>query len=448
MKNYLSDIVQRFNQENIEVVVETSKAKRVKKRQSVIEDISTSYQFGGQIRLYKNNRMYFAVFTDVHYFETIMESLIRLANFQGNKWNYLTHSSFYESHEPLTLFPNMEVADNFGQTIDYLSQKYSVLSESIPLHLDIINYGAISKEKLYLNSAGKMLSQTFTDHTFSRTCFIRKKGNLRNYTISAGGVSLDKAEAEFDQQVDKLVNMYLKDLPIIDVPSGMYDVILDYEFAGTLIHETIGHLAEADNLTSNLYKELKGKQVASEILNVCDDPRYKDLKGSYLFDDQGENAQSTVLCNHGALCNFLSDRKTSELYDIPITGNSRSINYSHLPLVRMSNLFVQPGETDLDEMIGNIDYGLFVVGAKSAITNNAQFRISANAGFIIKNGNIIGMTNDIVLSGNLDTLKSIHSISRTQKTLTGMFCTKGNQRNLPVSATVPEIKLRCYVEEI
>jgi len=446
MYNEILKLIQKYDKYIIEVYIEKTKTKRFRKRDLVIEDISSNTSLGGQLRIYYKSSVLYAYFNDINKIEQLLDSLVRHIEIYKNK----KHDFHYEitDFNSIVLFNHTSNNnENFEVAIDYINNKMEILKNSCNLHLCVLNYGSIIKEKIYINSLGSIIIQNFDDHSFNGAIFINKNKNIRHYSIASGGIALNEALERFEEQCNILKESYLTTLPIISINKDFYDIILDHESAGVFIHETIGHMSEIDTKAMDCDKFIKGGLISNDLLNVNDDPSLDNYKGSYLFDDQGNLGRKTKIIEQGTFSNYLVDRRANKLLGLPLTGNSRLVNFSHPPIVRMSNIFVKPGTGDVDNMISSIKFGLYIRGVKSATTEGFKFRIVPNAAFVIKMGKIVGQTNNIIITGNKESLLSISDLSSNTKTNTGMFCSKENQRHLPVSVTAPAIRFKCRVEE-
>ena len=110
----------------------------------------------------------------------------------------------------------------------------------------------------------------------------------------------------------------------------------------------------------------------------------------------------------------------------------------------MSSTYIEAGESSFDEMISDIEDGIYACGMLGGNTDLEMFTFSSAKAYSIKNGKIEGMLRDVVLSGNVfETLKSIDKIGDDKKLYGGMGgCGKGGQSPLPVSDGGPHIRIQ------
>jgi len=165
-------------------------------------------------------------------------------------------------------------------------------------------------------------------------------------------------------------------------PAGTYTVVLSSEAGGTLIHESVGHGLEADlNLKGlSVYSGRIGEKVASELITVVDDGRDPGRRGTAAMDDEATPTQRTVLIEKGILRTYLSDRKHAEKLGIRRSGNARRESFRHLPICRMTNTMIAPGESDPKEIVRSVKDGIFVKkmggGQVDVVSGNFAFEVT------------------------------------------------------------------------
>jgi TldD protein len=214
------------------------------------------------------------------------------------------------------------------------------------------------------------------------------------------------------------------------------------------IHEAFGHFSVADFVFEiPRIQELLtlGKPLGIEQLNVIDDATLEDLPGSIKYDDEGVPGQRKYLIKNGVLTQRLHSRETAgKMHEQP-TGNARAIRANYPPIVRMTNTAIEPGDTSFEEMIGDIDEGVYAVRMLGGQTNGEMFTFAAAEGYMIRNGKIAEPVNDVTLTGNVfQTLKDIEAIGN-DTLFTNGGCGKGGQMPLPVSVGGPHLRIKNVV---
>jgi TldD protein len=124
------------------------------------------------------------------------------------------------------------------------------------------------------------------------------------------------------------------------------------------------------------------------------------------------------------------------------TGNARATSYRHPPIVRMTNTYIVPGETTFEEMIADVELGIYACDTFGGQTALENFSFSAAYAYMIREGQIAEMVRYVILSGNLfTTLKNIDSIGDDLTWLPGGTCGKG-QGGLVVGIGAPHIRIQ------
>ena len=229
---------------------------------------------------------------------------------------------------------------------------------------------------------------------------------------------------------------------------GVYPVVCDPRLAGVFIHEAFGHLSEADFVYANSQAQemmVLGRRFGREILNIVDDGTLPGLRGTHPYDDEGTPTQRTELVREGLLTGRLHSRETAARMGEAPTGNARATGYRYPPIVRMTNTFIEAGDTSFDDMIADIELGVYACDAIGGQTMLENFSFSAGHGYMIRNGRIAEMVKDVVLSGNLfTTLQNIDAIGNDLVFSNLGTCGKG-QGGLPVSTGAPHVRIQGVV---
>ncbi len=140
----------------------------------------------------------------------------------------------------------------------------------------------------------------------------------------------------------------------------------------------------------------------------------------------------------------LHSRETAgKMGELP-TGSARAINYKFEPIPRMRVTCIENGDKTFEEMIKDIELGVYAKGSLGGQTTHEMFTFSATHGYMIRNGEISELVRDVVLSGNVfETLKNIVAIGNDKKYLNSAGgCGKAGQYPLPVSEAAPHIKIK------
>jgi TldD protein len=179
-------------------------------------------------------------------------------------------------------------------------------------------------------------------------------------------------------------------------------------------------------------------------LDVVEDGYLPGMRGNFRYDDEGTPRRKTYLIKEGVLQGFLHSRETAARMGTEPTGNARAISYEFEPIVRMRNTYIDKGSATFEQMLKDVDYGVYACRAFGGQTELEQFTFSAGYAYEIVNGQVGQMLRDVVLTGNIfNTLKNIDMIGN-DLVIRGSSggCGKEGQSPLPVTAGAPHVRVQ------
>jgi TldD protein len=294
-------------------------------------------------------------------------------------------------------------------------------------------YREILTTKVFVNSEGTAIENELININLAGSVIVKDKNNTQYSSFCFGGsddFSKLYGRKNIIENKIKIASDLLNAKPM---SSGNYKVLLHPELTGVFIHEAFGHFSEADIIEDNLYLRDKfklGSDIGSPILNVVDDATLKGTPGHYFYDDEGVKGKKTTIIKNGALTGRLHSKLTSESFNEELSGNMKAVQYNYTPIIRMSNIFIEPGKDDFDELLEKIDNGYYLINERGGQTMGDQFSFGAEYGYEVKKGKICNMVRDINISGNLfKTLKNISAIGNDIVISEKGGCEKGRQMN-------------------
>ena len=223
---------------------------------------------------------------------------------------------------------------------------------------------------------------------------------------------------------------------------------LGFELAGgsggILFHEACGHGLEADHIVKNasVYTGKVGQQVASPLVTLIDDGTVGSEWGTFAVDDEGRPAQRNVLIEDGVLTDYLWDYLRARKEGRVSSGNGRRQSYRDLPMVRMTNTFLLPGDADADEIVAQTPRGVYVakLGGGQVNTTTGDFVFGTTMAYLIEDGVITEPLRDANLIGNgPEILKRIDAVA-TDFSMTPGTCGKDGQ-SVPVGCGQATMRL-------
>jgi len=248
---------------------------------------------------------------------------------------------------------------------------------------------------------------------------------------------------EVEATVHEAVRLAIQALDAKPAPAGTFPVILSSSAGGTMIHEACGHGLEADLALAGVsaFSGKLGQKVAAEGVTIIDDGTLPHKRGSSACDDEGRAAQRVVLIENGVLKSYLQSRKTARRMGVEPTGNGRRESYRHIPIPRMRNTFLAPGQEDPKDILRDLDRGLLVKhmggGQVDTVTGNFVFQVTE--GYWVEGGVIRHPVRNATLTGCGPTvLKEITRIGRDLDHFDIGTCGKDGQ-GVPVSDALPTI---------
>lgn len=217
--------------------------------------------------------------------------------------------------------------------------------------------------------------------------------------------------------------------------AGVYEIVADPDLIGLILHEAFGHALEADLVTTeeSVLEGRLGKQIASPLVTIIDDGM---IEGGYLlpYDDEGVAKSRQGVIENGTLKTFLHSRETAHQMRTKSTGNARSERFDNKPTVRQTNLFMEAGNQSFEELIEDVEDGLYVCGRGArggeVDVGLGTFTFRAGPSYRIKHGEVGEMIRSVSISGTtLETLQDVDAVGKDVQIRTSIFggCGKDGQ---------------------
>ncbi|MFB6347490.1 MAG: TldD/PmbA family protein [bacterium] len=142
---------------------------------------------------------------------------------------------------------------------------------------------------------------------------------------------------------------------------GPRTVVIAPGFGGTIFHEACGHGFEADHIYEDVsrYAGRMNESVASDLVTFVDEGSLDNHYGSFRVDDEGTESRRNVLIKDGVMRGLMSDRKYADLLEIEPTGNGRRESFNYPTLPRMTNTYIENGESDPESIIESTEDGIY-----------------------------------------------------------------------------------------
>jgi len=221
-------------------------------------------------------------------------------------------------------------------------------------------------------------------------------------------------------------------------------VILGNGFGGVIFHEACGHPLETEALRKKAtpFAGKLGQLIAHPAVTAIDDGTIYQSWGSMAIDDEGMPTEKTVLIENGILRNYLSDRVGALECSVRRTGSARRESYKYAPVARMRNTYIAAGTSSFDEMLADIDDGLYApkLGGGSVNPATGEFNFAVEEGYRIRKGRIAEPVRGATLIGKgHEILPKISMVGSDLQLAAGMC--GASSGTVPVTVGQPTLKV-------
>ena len=358
-------------------------------------------------------------------------------------WKKTEAAHFYGSEDPLASL-SVEQKLTLLQTADQVARaadsRVIQVSASLVGELDTVLIAA---------SDGTLATDIRPLIRMSVSVIVESNGR-RERGSAGGGRRLDyRYFQDNDMASDyarEAVRQALVNLEAIDAPAGNMTVVLASGWPGVLLHEAVGHGLEGDfnRKGSSAFSGRMGEMVASPLCTVVDDGTLQDLRGSLTVDDEGVPTENTTLIENGKLTGYMQDKQNARLMGTKSTGNGRRESYAHLPMPRMTNTYMLPGQHKPEEVISSVENGIYAVnfGGGQVDITSGKFVFSSSEAYLIENGKVTQPVKGATLIGNgPEVMGRISMVADDLELDTGVGnCGKEGQ-SVPVGVGQPTLKI-------
>ncbi len=266
------------------------------------------------------------------------------------------------------------------------------------------------EDKVFASTEGSYIEQvkTETGAGIEAMATDGREMQRRSYPNSAGGdcgslgyelvLDLDLADHAERIASEAVALLSAKQCPNLDTT-----LILDSSQLTLQVHESCGHPIELDRVfgqeasyagTSFLTPEKQGTfRYGSEQVNIVADATLPGGLGSFGYDDEGVPGQRVSVIDEGIFKNYLSSRETASELGQLSTGAMRADGWNRIPIIRMTNVNLEPGDWTLDEMIKDTDEGIYMETNKSWSIDDKRlnFQFGTEVAYEIKDGSLGAM---------------------------------------------------------
>ncbi len=278
---------------------------------------------------------------------------------------------------------------------------------------------ALHEEKFFASTEGAAIYQDRieTGAGIEATATDAGQSQQRSYPSSHGGQMGTRGwelveELDLPTEAERVAKEACELLSAPHFPRGSFDIILEGSQAALQLHESCGHPIELDRVlgteasyagTSFLTPDKLQShfRYGSDIVNITADATLEGGLGSFAYDDEGVPGRCTQIVEDGIFCGYLTSRETAPVIGRVSQGAMRADGWSHIPLVRMTNINLLPGDWTLEEMIADTAHGFLLCTNTSWSIDDKRlnFQFGTEVAYEIKGGELGGMLRDATYQG-------------------------------------------------
>src|SRR5438132_3387725 len=281
------------------------------------------------------------------------------------------------------------------------------MSNDTRIHQAAGDISAYRQEKVFASTVGSYIEQTSTEMGGGIEAVAIEGNELqrRTYPNPFGG-DFQAAGWEFIEALDlpkKALQIRDEALTLLSVPkapAGQFDLIVGSSQLALQVHESCGHPTELDRALgleislaggSFLKPSMLGTfRYGSELVNIVADATVPKSFGAFAFDDDGVPAQRFHLIENGIFVDYLTGRDTAPAIGRKSNGTVPADTAARIPIIRMTNINLEPGSTPLADIIADTKRGIFVDTNKSWSIDDVRlnFQFGCELAYEIENGRV------------------------------------------------------------
>jgi len=283
-----------------------------------------------------------------------------------------------------------------------------------------VAYGSLSgwdSDKWFVSSTGSAIQQHLVEAGgyYSAMAVGEHETQIRSYPQSfgqfeSGGYEVIRAW-NYQDHAQRIAEEAVALLSAPQMEERETDLILEASQLALQIHESVGHAVELDRIlgweaafagTSHLdLTQLGTHRYGSDLMNITADATIPGALGTFGYDDEGSPAQSVDIVRDGTWVGVLSGRDSAAAAGLSPGGMVRGDGYNRIPMVRMTNVGLLPGEGTLDEIIADTDDGVYMGTNRSWSIDDKRlnFQFGCEIGYEVKDGKLGRMVKNPTYTG-------------------------------------------------
>ena len=383
---------------------------QIKTENRQITNLAASRSRGVGIRIYVNGAMGFAATSDMdNLIETVRlayDTAAASAMLQRNKVKLSPKKVVCAQYVTQTSVDPFDVP--LGEKLNILMECNEIMDKIEGLSSFMAFMEFRKEDVIFADTEGSYITQQF--YQSGGGIAVRAASETDTQQRSYGNIVSAGYEAVLELKLPEHAEAIAREAVALsqaqDCPGGEFDLVLMPDQLQLQIHESVGHPTELDRvlgseaafagasflLPEDVGSSLKyGSEHVTIVADATDSMGDRGL-GTFGYDDEGVPAQCITLVDKGIFKDFQSSRDNAPVINQSSHGMGISDGWNNLPIVRMTNINLQPGGFSFDELIGGIDYGLLLEQNKSWSIDDKRinFQFACEIAREIKDGKLTG----------------------------------------------------------
>ncbi len=349
----------------------------------------------------------------------------------ANKALQIARASAMTTSEPVVMAEQEAFVGNYGtpfkkdpfkvaadQKIALLLEASEILKKSKKIKTAEASMDFYRTHKLFVSSEGAQIEQDIIESGagYNAVAFDGKEAQRRSYPNSFGG---DFATSGYEfiegmelvENAERIREEAIALLKAAPCPDTKTTIIIAGPQMALQVHESCGHPIELDRVLGTeislaggsflTIDKLNKLKYGSDIVNITADATTPGGLGTFGFDDEGVKAQRTPIVKNGRFVGYLTSRETAPVIGQRSNGAMRADGWNRLPIIRMTNINLEPGTWKLDNLIADTPRGIFFDLNKSWSIDDKRlnFQFGAECAWEIKKGKLGRMLKNPVYTG-------------------------------------------------
>jgi TldD protein len=412
--------------------------------ESRIERVGSGSEHGAGVRVVRDGTAYFAHVDGLGESDLQRAADEAAAALRGNRSEPVPLQAHQTTPQEVRVPPEEVPASRKAELLRELDDRGRSQGDAIEQFQ--VSYTEIRSEVAVANSAGTYATDDRTRLRIGAQAVARRNGSVETgIETLAGHRGFELLDGDPGRIAEQAARKALDLLDAAPAPAGSMPVVVGGGFGGVLFHEMTGHGLEADHIQkgASVYEGRMGDVVAEPLVNAFDDGLLPGEWGTNAIDDEGTPSQKTQVIEEGRVTSFLHDRRSAERSGAELTGNGRRASFRDLPIPRMTNTYIAPGDAEPESIISEVKRGFYAVsfGGGQVEPASGDFVFGVSEGYLIEDGKVTRPCRAATLIGNcLDALAAIDAVGSDFEMKSG-YCGKGGQR-VPVGTGQGHVRLR------